>query len=446
MAFDGILRQSTAVDVLIGPFVDSTDGVTPETGLTIQVDVSKNGQALADRNDVTNPVHDAAGTVDGYYNCELDATDTNTVGSLVLACFSAGALQVRHAYQVVEENVYDAFFAASATGGTDLAAILVDTGTTLDARIPAALVSGRMDASVGAMAANVLTATAINADAITAAKVAADVSAEIADAVLDEDMSAHQTQGSLGQAIGDPVADTNTIYKAVVTDAAGATVGVDVVAVKAETAAILVDTGTTLQAELDAIEAAVITNAAGVDIAADIIALKAETAAILVDTGTTLDGKLDTIDNFLDTEIAAILSDTNAILVDTGTTLQAELDGIQADTEDIQTRLPAALIGGRMDSDVEAINNSTVAADVLAVLNGATVVYQGTVTGAATTTTLIDTGLTQADTDWWKGRIIIFTSVVTLQATDITAFDPATDKLTFTALTAAPTAATYVII
>lgn len=57
----------------------------------------------------------------------------------------------------------------------DTAAILVDTGTTLDGRIPAALVSGRMDSSVGAMAANVITATAINADAITDAKVAADV-------------------------------------------------------------------------------------------------------------------------------------------------------------------------------------------------------------------------------------------------------------------------------
>jgi len=50
-----------------------------------------------------------------------------------------------------------------------------------------------------------------------------------------------------------------------------------------EIAAILVDTGTTLQAELDAIQAAVITNAAGDDIAADIIALKAETAAIVAD-------------------------------------------------------------------------------------------------------------------------------------------------------------------
>ena len=45
----------------------------------------------------------------------------------------------------------------------------------IQTRLPAALVAGRIDASVGAMAANVITATAINADAITDAKVAADV-------------------------------------------------------------------------------------------------------------------------------------------------------------------------------------------------------------------------------------------------------------------------------
>lgn len=51
---------------------------------------------------------------------------------------------------------------------TDVEADTADIQT----RLPAALVSGRIDASVGAMAANVLTATAIAADAITAAKVA----------------------------------------------------------------------------------------------------------------------------------------------------------------------------------------------------------------------------------------------------------------------------------
>ncbi len=72
---------------------------------------------------------------------------------------------------------------------TNVAAILVDTGTTLDGRIPAALVGGRIDASVGAMAANVVTAAAVAdgaidaatlaADTITAAKIAADVTTEL---------------------------------------------------------------------------------------------------------------------------------------------------------------------------------------------------------------------------------------------------------------------------
>lgn len=58
--------------------------------------------------------------------------------------------------------------------------------------------------------------------------------AEVADAVWDEDATAHQTGGTFGQAIGDPGADGNTIFKAVVTDATGATVGVDVVDLKTQ--------------------------------------------------------------------------------------------------------------------------------------------------------------------------------------------------------------------
>ncbi len=77
---------------------------------------------------------------------------------------------------------------------------------------------------------------------VAASGAAAPTAAAIADAVWDEDATAHQTQGTFGQAIGDPVADSNTIFKATVTDATGATVGVDVVAIKAETALIQIDT------------------------------------------------------------------------------------------------------------------------------------------------------------------------------------------------------------
>ncbi len=63
--------------------------------------------------------------------------------------------------------------------------------------------------------------------------------------------------------------------------------------------------------------------------------------------------------------LAATQTSIDAIETDTGTTLQTELDGIQADTEDIQTRLPASLVGGLMDSNVGAISADTVAADNL---------------------------------------------------------------------------------
>jgi hypothetical protein len=54
------------------------------------------------------------------------------------------------------------------------------------------------------------------------------------------------------------------------------------------------------------------------------------------------------------------------ILTDTGTTLQGELDGIQADTEDIQSRLPAALVSGRIDASVGAMASGALTAAALA--------------------------------------------------------------------------------
>jgi hypothetical protein len=115
VAFQGFLKQSTAVDVLVGPFVDDGDGKTAETGLTIaQADVrlSKNGQNMAQKSDNTSCVHDEL----GMYNCELDATDTNTVGQLTISIHESGALPVRLDYHVVEEAVYDAMYGGSAAG------------------------------------------------------------------------------------------------------------------------------------------------------------------------------------------------------------------------------------------------------------------------------------------------------------------------------------------
>jgi hypothetical protein len=59
-------------------------------------------------------------------------------------------------------------------------------------RLPAALVSGRIDASAGAIAANAVTASALAADAV----------AEIADGVWDEATSGHTTSASYGDKLG----------------------------------------------------------------------------------------------------------------------------------------------------------------------------------------------------------------------------------------------------
>ena len=108
-----ILRENTAVDVLIGPFLDITDAATGEVGETPVVELSKNGQTLTAKNDVTTPVFDD----EGYHNCELNATDTGTVGTLVLIVAASGtALPVRHEYQVITQAAYDALYASSAVG------------------------------------------------------------------------------------------------------------------------------------------------------------------------------------------------------------------------------------------------------------------------------------------------------------------------------------------
>lgn len=161
-----------------------------------------------------------------------------------------------------------------------------------------------------------------------------------------------------------------------------------------------------------------------------------DVAAILVDTGTTLDGKIDTIDGIVD-----------SILVDTGTTLQAELDGIQADTEDIQSRLPAALSSGNMKVDVLAISGDTTAADRLE--EAATSVITGTVDAATPTPSTTAFGFTGTNghtastvDDFYNGKIVTFlTGNLAGQSTDVTDFTGTNNILTVTALTAAPDSA-----
>jgi hypothetical protein len=174
------LRQSTASQaVLIGPFIDETDGITAMTGLTIantDIRLSANGGNIAAKNS-------GGGTHDelGYYTITLDATDTATVGRLQLMVHATGALPVYHEFQVVEEVPFDAIYASSAGLSVTVGSIANNAITA------AAIATGAIDADAiadnaidaGAIASNAITAAKIATDAIGAAQLAADAIAEI---------------------------------------------------------------------------------------------------------------------------------------------------------------------------------------------------------------------------------------------------------------------------
>lgn len=146
-------------------------------------------------------------------------------------------------------------------------------------------------------------------------------------------------------------------------------------------------------------------------------------------------------------DMDSIKSDTAAILVDTGTTLQAELDGIQADTEDIQARLPAALVGGRIDANVGAISGDSTAADNLETAFDDTagavpwqgIVDQGTAQAATATTIQLRSAAAFAS-DQLIGAVVTITggSAGVGQSRTITDYDGSTDTATVDTWTTTP--------
>jgi hypothetical protein len=116
------LRKSTASqEVLLGPFLDDTDGKTAETGLTIantDIKLWKRGGTTESNKNSGGATHIA----DGRYYATLDATDTDTTGELILNVAVAGALPVRLVCCVFEAAVFDALFASGAAGYSTLTA------------------------------------------------------------------------------------------------------------------------------------------------------------------------------------------------------------------------------------------------------------------------------------------------------------------------------------
>lgn len=120
-----ILKQSTNVIVRIGPFVDVTDGFTPETGITLgAADEAEALRQSAATLDISGATWAAVVGADGWYSLTLDTTATSTVGELIVVVQDDSECRPVYAeFMVVEEAIYDALFGASATG-----ALPVSTG------------------------------------------------------------------------------------------------------------------------------------------------------------------------------------------------------------------------------------------------------------------------------------------------------------------------------
>ncbi len=158
------LKQSTSIDIRVGPFVDATDAVTPEIGITLagadQAEVLKaNGAATAAMAGTFAAVTGA----DGWYDYTVATGDVDTVGEVVFVVQdSSVALPVFVRGYVVEEAVYDAMYGATAAGPLQA----TTAGRTLD--ISATGESALdFDATIGT-----LDAAQFGADFLTSAKIA----------------------------------------------------------------------------------------------------------------------------------------------------------------------------------------------------------------------------------------------------------------------------------
>lgn len=113
------LRQATSSQTrVLGPFLDDTDGRSPETELSIantDIYLVANGGSP-----YTKSSGGAIHRINGEYAVTFDEVDTATVGELTVSVIVAGALPVRAKFVVLEEAVYDSLFALGSSAQVDL--------------------------------------------------------------------------------------------------------------------------------------------------------------------------------------------------------------------------------------------------------------------------------------------------------------------------------------
>lgn len=231
-----------------------------------------------------------------------------------------------------------------ATISADVAGLQSDTND-IQTRLPAALVSGRIDASVGAMAAGVVTATAIAADAITDAKVASDVTiASVTGAV-------GSVTGNVG---GNVTGSVGSVASGGITSGSFAAGAIDNAAIAADaigSSELAASAVTEIQSGLSTLDAAGVRAAVGLASA-------------------NLDTQLAAIDDFIDTEVSAIKAKTDNLPSDPAdasdiaaalTSLQTHGDSAWATATGFSTlnaagvRAAVGLASANLDTQLDAL-------------------------------------------------------------------------------------------
>lgn len=173
----GEYKQNTAATLKIGPCVDSTDGVTFESTLTLSqsdIRLSKNGGNIAQKNESSSCTYDEV----GCYDCPIDATDTNTLGRVDVIIGEAGMIPIRHFFKVITADEWDRKYA---TTGPVMDSAIKARGTTVSCTATGAvLASGEalpddiaigdiiaLEVSAGNWVSSTITDSSLTGDTVT---------------------------------------------------------------------------------------------------------------------------------------------------------------------------------------------------------------------------------------------------------------------------------------
>lgn len=409
------LKQSTASqEIPLGYFVDSTDGNTEETGLTIantDIKLWKNGATtLANKNS-----GGATHISNGVYYAVLDATDTNTVGPMVVFVHVSGALAVRVECHVYEEAIYDALFGASATG-------LLPANVTQWNSTALSTTNPLPNAAAGANG-GLPTVNASNYIAGMQGTINTLDSLDTAQDSQHATTQANQTTilARIGSFTGSGVNTILGFFQALMRS--DATTPSDV-------GGTYDDATDSLQAIRDRGDAAWTTGAGGSAPTAGEIADAVWDEALSGHTTAGTAGKA----------VSDIEGDTNELQGDwtNGGRLDLLLDAVKAVTDAIPDSGALTTINGNVDA-IKVITDALTAAGAANLALSAAGIIGGTAQTGTLSTTVMTTDLTGYANDELIGRVVVWTGgTADGQASEITDYASASGTVTYTAITTAP--------